>query len=334
VTTWLAFLLCVLLIGVAGMKLSSYGDVIAEKTGLGRTWVGLIMLATVTSLPELITGITSVTVAHTPDIAAGDVFGSCVFNLLIIVAIDFLQRGDSIYFRASQGHILSGAFGIMLIGFAGFNVVLSGNGTTWSIGHIGFYTPVALVIYAMAIRMLFIYERRQISAFAAEVAERYPGLGLRRAAVGYAIAAAVVIGAGVALPFVAKSLATQMGWTESFVGTLLVALATSLPEAVVTLSALRLGALDMAIGNLFGSNLFNIMVLAVDDLLYLQGPLLSHVSAVHAASALSAVMMTGVAIAGLLYRPRTRLFKTVGWTSLALFVIYVLNSYAQLLYED
>jgi cation:H+ antiporter len=102
---------------------------------------------------------------------------------------------------------------------------------------------------------------------------------------------------------------------------------TSLPEAVVTVAAVRIGALDMAIGNLFGSNLFNISILALDDLLYIHGPLLARVSPAHAVSALSAIMMTGVAIVGLLYRPKLRVFRTVGWTSTVLFVIYLLNAY-------
>ena len=73
---WVEFLLCVLVIAVAGIKLSRYGDAIADKTGLGGTWVGVIMLATVTSLPELVTGVTSVTLANAPDIAVGDILGS------------------------------------------------------------------------------------------------------------------------------------------------------------------------------------------------------------------------------------------------------------------
>lgn len=329
---WLAFLVCVILIVVAGVKLCHYGDVIADKTGLGGTWIGLVMVATVTSLPELATGIASVTVAAAPDIAVGDVFGSCVFNLVIVVILDLIHRGESVYRTASQGHILSGAFGIMLIGFAGFNILLSANGASMAIGHVGTYSPVLLVIYAVAVRTIYRYERRQIAKFPSESIERHPDTTITQAGARYAMAAVVVIAAGVALPFVAKVLAAQMDWSQSFVGTLFVAFATSLPEVVVTVAALRIGAVDMAIGNLFGSNLFNILVLVIDDVAYIQGPLLSEISPVHALSALSAVMMTGVAIGGLLYRPRTRVFKTVGWTSIVLFVVYVLNIYVLYLF--
>jgi cation:H+ antiporter len=107
---------------------------------------------------------------------------------------------------------------------------------------------------------------------------------------------------------------------------LLVAAATSMPELTVTIGALRLGALDMAIANLVGSNLFDILIVAVDDVFYRPGSLLSRVSAIHAVSAMSAEIMTGLAIVGLLYRPETRILRTIGWISLGLFTVYVLNS--------
>lgn len=89
---WIAFLVCTSVIVYAGSRLSKYGDIIAEKTGLGRTWIGVVLMASVTSLPELVTGISSVTYANVPDIAVGDILGSCVFNMLIISFLDALHR--------------------------------------------------------------------------------------------------------------------------------------------------------------------------------------------------------------------------------------------------
>lgn len=331
---WFAFLLCVTVIGIAGAKLSRYGDIIAQKTGLGGAWVGVALLATATSLPELAAGVTSVTVANAPNIAVGNVLGSCVFNLLIIVFVDFLYRKQSIYATASQGNILSAAFGIMLIGLAGVSIILQSNGAGLSIGHVGAYTPIILMLYAVAIRTIFLYERSRRDEHVQAAAEPYAAVSLRRAGIGYAIAAAVVVSAGLALPFVAKSVANVMGWSEGFVGTVFVAFATCVPEIVATLAALRLGAVDMAISNLFGSNLFDIVILAIDDIAYLKGPLLAEVSPMHAASAVSAMIMTGVAIVGLLYRPVQRVFRTVGWVSIALFTVYLLNISAAYLFSS
>jgi cation:H+ antiporter len=331
---WLSLFASLAVIGFAGVRLSRYGDIIAEKSGISRGWVGLIMLATVTSLPELATGVSSVTAANVPDIAVGDIMGSCVFNLLIIVVLDFLYRKESVYTRARQGHVLSAGYGIALIGFAGFNLLLYRTGTFPSLGHVGLYTPVILLLYLLAMRSLYRYEHAKVSEYVEDRVELHPDMSLKQAVRGYAMAAVVVVAAGIWLPFIAKDLAEVMGWGQSFVGTLFVAAVTSAPEVVVTVAALRLGAVDMAIGNLFGSNLFNIAILAIDDLFYLQGPLLADVSITHATSAFSAMMMSGLAVVGLVIRPVSRVLRSVSWISLLLFVIYLLNTLFLYLYGN
>lgn len=102
---WIAFIVCTSVIIYSGTRLSKYGDIIAEKTGLGRTWIGVVLMASVTSLPELVTGISSVTYANVPDIAVGDVLGSCVFNMLIISFLDAMHRPTPISSRAHHGHV-------------------------------------------------------------------------------------------------------------------------------------------------------------------------------------------------------------------------------------
>ena len=327
IIVWLQFSVCLALIVFAGVKLSRYADVIADKTGMGGTWIGLILLAVVTSLPELATGISSVTVANVPDIAVGDIMGSCVFNLLIIVVLDFLNPDEPVYRKASQGHILSAGFGIMLIGFSAFSILLIHLGVSFPIGHIGIYSLPILILYAIAMVSVFRYETKHIAEFTDALPDRYPTMSLRDAILRYLAAAFVVVAAGSWLPFVAKELSEIMGWEHSFVGTLFVAFVTSAPELVTTIAALQIGALDMAISNLFGSNLFNILILVIDDMFYLEGPLLADVSPAHAVSALSALMMTGVAIVSLLYRPKTQLFHKVGWASVFLLLVYFVNSY-------
>jgi len=118
-----------------------------------------------------------------------------------------------------------------------------------------------------------------------------------------------------------------MQWTQSFVGMLLVFMATSLPELVVTLSALRLGAVDMAIAKLIGSNPFNVLILAIDDVFHVRGPILGAVSPVHAVSAMSAILMSGVVIIALLTKPAGRVMRLASWASVALGAVCVLNPY-------
>jgi cation:H+ antiporter len=329
---WVELAVCAALIWVAGVRLSRYGDVLAERTGLGRSWIGFVLLAIVTSLPELITGGSAVALAGTPNIAFGDALGSCVFNLLIIVVLDFFQPEGSVFTRASQGHVMAGAFGVVLIGFVGFNLLLAGAGRTAAFGHVAAATPVIIVIYAVAARTVFRYEKRQVAAAVEQAAEVYAHVTLRRAVIGCTVAALAVVAIGLYLPFVGERLAELMGWRQTFVGTLFVAAATSAPEAAVSIAAVRMGALDMAVANLLGSNLFNMLVIAIDDLLYVKGPLFAHVAPMHAASAFSAIMMTGIGIVALVYRPPSRLFNVVGSASLLLLAIYVLNTYVLYLF--
>ena len=329
---WLEFLFCLAVIGYAGYFLSRYGDIIAEKTGMSASWIGLILLSTATSLPELATGISSVSFANAPNIAVGDVLGSTVFNLAILVMLDALYKRETLYSRAAQGHILSASLGSILIAFAGFSLLLDKAGMSLEFYHVGYYSPFIVLVYLVAMRAVHSYERRTLAEYTEESAERYPEVTLRSAVKGYALAAGAVVVAGTWLPFIANDLAEMLGWGQSFVGTLLVAGVTSAPEAAVTISALRIGALDMAIANLLGSNLFDIIILAIDDLFYTKGPLLANVDVSHALTAFTAVMMSSLVAVGLTFRPQHRAVLGLTWVSLGLFMLYVLNSW--LLFEQ
>jgi cation:H+ antiporter len=317
---WLQFAVCAVLIGLAGFQLSRYGDVIAHRTGLSGGWIGMALLATATSLPELVTGITSVTVADAPNLALGNALGSCN--------------------RASQGHVLAAGFGVVMLGFVMVSLLVShlsypGQSPTPAfLANLGFSlaTPVVFLLYMVAMRTVFSYERAHATPAPLVPDDTRPDL--RQAVQRFVLAAAVVFLAGLWLPFVALDLAIAMGWNRSFVGSMFVALVTTLPELAVTLSALRIGAVDMAIGNLLGSNLFNVAIVAVDDLFYRQGSLLADSSPVHAVTAGSAIIMTGLAMIGLFFRPRSRVLRAVGWVSLGLLAVYLFNTYVLYLHGD
>jgi cation:H+ antiporter len=118
-----------------------------------------------------------------------------------------------------------------------------------------------------------------------------------------------------------------MGWGHSFTGTLFTALSTSLPELVVSLTCIRMGAIDLATGNLLGSNLFNMLILAVDDLFYDAAPLLASVSPAHLVSAVSAMTMSAAVIAGVFFGSQRRVLGLAGWVSLMLYALFGINSW-------
>ncbi len=324
---WLEFIICSAIIVFSGIKLSKYGDVIAEKTGLGRAWIGLILMASVTSLPELITGISSVAIIGSPNIALGDVMGSCVFNLAIIALMDIFHGSDPIFHKAEHGHILSAGFGVILIGFASISILVNQNFPSFF--HIGLYTPLILITYAIGIRGIYYFEKRRIADFVGDLTEatKYDYITTKEAGIKYAINALVIIAVATWLPFIGDRLAEETGLGRSFIGTVFIAMTTSLPELVVSISALRIGATDMAIANLFGSNMFDITILAIDDIFYFKGPILADVSMNHAVTGFMAVLMTGITIVSLTYRLEKKAFLRLGWDAVAILLAFFVNIY-------
>lgn len=322
---WLQFIACAVIILFSGTKLSKYGDVIAEKTGLGRTWIGVVLLASVTSLPELITGISSVTIFSLPDIAAGDVLGSCMFNIFIIALLDSMEGSSPITTRAHQGHMLSAGFGILLLGL--INISIFAGAKVPSIGWIGLYSLVFIALYFLAIRIIFLHEKRRIAEFVKEMAEEleYEDISKSKAYTMYALNALIVIGVASYLPYIGERIAEMTDLGQTFVGSIFIALSTSLPEVVVSIAAVKIGAVDLALGNILGSNLFNVGILALDDIFYTKGPLLSEISRTHVITAVSAITMTAIAIIGLTYRTiKKPLF--LAWDSMGIIIIYFVST--------
>lgn len=319
----LQFAGCALLIARAGYVLNRSADALAEAHGWGRGWVGLALLATVTSLPELASGISAVAFVDAPNLAVGNALGACVVNLLFVVVVDALQRQQPMYREAGATHLLSAGFGVVMLGFVALSL-LTGSRVP-AVLHVGVYSPMLLALYLLALTGVHAHERQALAAIRS-MRPPAPAGSTRSAWRRFGLAAGVVLAAGSWLPEVADGLATALGLSRSFVGTVLMAIVTTLPEMAVTLAALRLGALDMAIGNLLGSNLFNVVILAVDDVFYVRGPLLADAAAVHAGTAVAALVMTGLVIIGLVMRPQGRSLRVVSWVSVGLAATYVVNA--------
>ena len=320
---WLEFAVCTATILVSGTYLSKYGDVIAEKTGLGRTWIGVALMASVTSLPELVTGISSVAIFDLPNIAAGDVLGSCMFNILILALLDCMAGSAPISTRAHQGQVLTAAFGIALLGLVNISILASAS--IPSLGWVGLSSFLFSALYLLAIRAVFFYEKTRIAELVEAVAEetRYEKISRATAYRRYCLNALVIIAAATYLPHIGETLAQTTGLGQSFVASIFIAVSTSLPEVVVSVAALRMGAVDMAFGNIFGSNLFNIAILAVDDIFYVKGPILAFISTSHLVSSTAAIIMTAIAAIALTYKARRKVFF-IAWDALAIFGVYIL----------
>ena len=317
------FAACAVVIFLAGRRLSFHGDIIARRTGLGRAWFGLVLMATVTSLPELFVGIGSVVVAGSADLAVGDVLGSCAFNLGLLALMDaFDRRGLPLLGRASASHSLAASLGIILLALTGFSLYSPADVVV--LPFIGLTSLLFIAIYLLAMRLLYTYGQEHPVLRADPEAEEAREHPLRRSVVLYIVFALITVLAALAIPQFAEDLAARTGLGSTFVGTLFLAASTSLPEVAVAITAVRMGAVDMAVGNLLGSNIFNILILSIDDLFYTQGHLLKDATDDHLVSVLACVMMSAVAIIGLTYR-QTRKRFWLAWDALVIFGLYVTN---------
>lgn len=314
------FVFCSLLIIFAGIKSAKYGDIIAEKTILGRALVGLLLLALITSLPEVFAGISAVAIVGIPDLTLGDILGSCIFNLLILGILDVLNKKEPFLYQASQSHILSAGFFVALMGVVLVSILLSQQIGMIKIGWIGIYTLIILVLYILMVRGIFQFEQNQKSP---SEEEQYGAVSLKATIWKFSIASVIVIGAAMWLPKIGEEIAVMTGLANTFVGTLFLAMTTSLPELVVTITAWRIGAKDMAIADILGSNLFDLLIVAIDDVFYLKGSFLSDVNPAHSLTGTIAIMMTGVVIVGLTSNSSRKTFRVINWDALAIIGLFL-----------
>ena len=296
------FALLAAIIVVAGSFLAKYADRLGVLTGMGRSMAGLFLLATATSLPELAVGCHAALIPA-PDLALGDLLGSSLFNLLILAVLDLSYRtGGRVLSRTVAGHALSAIGSILLTAIVLLFVLVD---LPFSFGRIGPGSLAVAVAYLLSLRLIFFDQQICTPALSEEIALESGPQSLRRALAGFVVSTFVILLTAPQLASTADTLAVQTGLGGTFVGTVFVALATSLPEVSTTRAAVRMGAYDLAVGNILGSNTFNMVALVGIDLFY-PGSLLASVSNTHAITAAAVVIVTAVVTMGMLYRAEKR----------------------------
>lgn len=295
---WGIFILCSLAVVLAGMKLARYGDVIGKKSGIGQGWIGLLFLATITSIPELTTTITGAAI-DVPDIAVGNALGSNIFNLAIIAVIDILLMGRGSFLgKVKSYHIISGGFVVLLTVLVIFGISVFPEALIVGISPISL---LILALYLFSAFVLFRVERKQ-AAGEEQVGE---ALGLSKAIVGFIGSAVVIIAAGIFLTYASKNIASNSALSGSMIGALFVAIVTSLPELSASIGALRIGGYDMIMGNLLGSNMFNMVTLFFADLAFHRGSIFAGLAGEASDQlmvALFGIVMAVITIIGIAYR--------------------------------
>jgi cation:H+ antiporter len=325
---WFQFVICATVITYCGSRLVSHGDVIAAKTGLGKGWVGLVLLATITSLPELVSAVSAVTITDLPDMAVSSTIGSCMFNMFVIALLDLTSRKKPVSLLVHDGHILSAGFGIILMGFAAIDILFGKHlPILEKLNKIDPLTLAYPVVYLIAMKLIFSFERTRIKEFVGQgtgkVVQEEQSLKLAIAL--FTLNSIMIVAAACYLPELGARIAKVTGWGESFIGTSFIAVTTSLPEVAVSFTAARRGYFDMAVANLLGSNLFNIVILSIADFCYLKGPLLRSVSPVNTLAALAAMISMAIVVVGLTYKSEKKLLFLAG-DAVAIMLVFLLTN--------
>ena len=256
------FLASAVAVVILGTYLARYGDALASLTGLGRLFVGSILVALATSLPEVSNNITAVRIDN-PQLALGDVLGSNMFNIFILGAVALLFGGKRFLERVApeQGYLI--LLASVLTGLAVFFTVVK---TGFHVWQIGLASIITLVVYLVG--MWIVYQRRPAGS---DEEEGDAGITLRRAWIMFILVSLGVIVSGILLAQSVDRIAHLTGVSSGVLGILAVALVTSMPEISATFAAARLGAADLGFAGVYGSCVFNITILAYADMFYRKG---------------------------------------------------------------
>lgn len=316
------FSVCVIAILYAGSRLSYYGDMLADVMGWGKMWMGMILMAGVTSLPELVTGVSSIQLVDSPGMAVGNVVGSCTFNILIISLLDVaFPRRLPVTYEAQSGHIIAAAFGVVLLCIVAMSIVQPG--LMGSVGWVGVDSLLFIVIYFFAIRAVYNYEKRPKKDVPPTHEEQQQKTYSKTYIISrYLFFALLVVVAAIFLPYYGEVVAEGAGISEGIFGAVFLAFSTSLPEIVVSIMSVRRGSVDMAVGNVLGSNVFNIFVLAINDFVYTKGPLLESIDTTLLVPTIGTILITTIGIIGLMYKSKWKVLMAAD--TFVILIVYIL----------
>jgi len=323
----------------AGVLLAKSGDRIADVTGLGGLLIGMVLVAAATSLPEIAVAVSAVVTEDSPDLAIGNLFGSNMANMALLAVVDLLWRGR-VWQHVGTGHARTAAVGISLTAIAVL-AVLQPIGP--AIGWVGIESVIIFIGFISLIAWTHRsstpavptgeVSHKHVSAedaqhqhlSGADVTSRSAILRtIRWDLARFAGAAIVILVSAPILVDAADGIAREAQLGESFVGASFLAFSTSLPELATAIAAVRIGAFDLAVGSLLGSNAFNMAIILIVDLFYTDGPILSDVNMAQAFVGVSAVLLMSIVLAGIVHGARTKAWKLEPGSGMTIVVYLVL----------
>lgn len=293
------------LVWYAGSRLAGLVSEISERTGVGEAFAGMLLLGGITSLPELATA-SSASLAGNPLLSLNDLLGTSSINILLLAIGDvFYGKGALTQRTHKPAPLIQGVLGMMLM--AAVAIAVSVEDVSVPVLGTGILALALAVGCIQALRISSRFERASSWAVVDPPEQRPPAeerrnyTNLTLAGLTIAAALAILVG-GATLALTGDAIAEKSGLGSSIIGFTLVGFCTSLPELSSVLGALKLRRYQLALGDVFGTNLFNIQIIFVADLFFRGGPVLNEAGTFEAAAACLSVIMTGIFVVGMLER--------------------------------
>jgi cation:H+ antiporter len=316
-------------IGIAGVRLSSVADKLADRTGLGEIIAGALFVGAATSLPGAITSITTAA-QDAPELAIGNALGGLTAQTAFIAVADiFYRRANLEHAAASVTGLGQGVLLVVLLAIP----LLANAQPDYTLFGVHPASVAIIVAYAFGLRLLSQIKEEPmwtpVKTSETREAISEPDDGKEGAPsdrslwTRFLVLAGLTAVAGYAIGEASIALVAKSGLSETAVGTIFAAVANSLPELVTAIAAVRIGAVSLAVGDVVGGNSFEVMFLSAADFVY-HGSIYSAMSEADRTTALIAMIMTGVLLLGMIRRERSGI-GGIGFESTGVLLLYAFS---------
>ncbi len=272
---WALIIYAVLAVGVVltTSKISDCVDNLDKLTNLGAAFIGGIFLAAVTSLPELITSISSVAVGS-PDLIFGNILGSNFFNMFILAIVDVIFI-KLMFMNKVKTMRKTNFFTIIMYLIIAIPVLISWLISAISQGEVNLFTILPIGISFVSVLIIIVYGI-SIKALAGDQSvseeddeeEKEINTTVSKEVVKFVLLSVLLVSLSFILTLSVDSLSDSLNLGDSFAGALFLAIATSLPELTAVIRLVQLHNYDAAVGNIIGSNVFNFTIISVVDVIF------------------------------------------------------------------
>ena len=316
-----AFALAALVIALAGIRMTRIADTLADRTRLGEAVVGGILLGASTSLSGTVTSVSAAIDGLAPLAVSNAVGGICIQTVFLVVADVTYRRANLEHAAADEKNMLQAALLVLLLGIA-LGGYVTPQLTLWAF-HPASFLLVAAYIFGVRTSVALQNSPSWKPKQTTETQPDEPDTDsldepLRPLILKFAGLALLLAVSGFVMAKTGGEISRQFGISQTVVGALLTATATSLPELVTTVAAVRRGALQLAVGGIVGGNTFDILFLTASDIAYRDGSIYAAMGSRDALLIVACIMMTAILLMGLILRDR----KGVGFEGISIIVIY------------